>query len=122
MLSHKVLKREGNTVLVDEEEIAGGYKVRHTDKYTFYPKDKVTEDIVEGPVSGGWTMTLQETGDGTRIDWSFDVKAETLRFKLLGVFRGRKIMQGIADEYCRQLSEYAQMKERTRQEKQAIPA
>ena len=114
ILSHKVLQREGNTALVDEEGIAGGYRIRHTDKYTFYPKHKLTEDVVKGPMSGSWTLTLQDTEDGTTINWSFDVKPETRMFWLLSLFRGRKILQGVCNEYCRQLSEYAEVVERTR--------
>ncbi len=122
MLSHKTVKREGNVVVCDEEEIAGGYRVSHTDKYTFYPKDRVVEEIVEGPISGGWTLTLQPTTEGTRIDWTFDIKPETLRFKILGALKGRSIMQGIADEYCRQLAEYAEAQERASPRKELIPA
>lgn len=121
MLSHKTVKREGNVVTCLEEEIAGGYRVKHTDKYTFYPKEKVTEDIIEGPISGHWELTLKENPEGTMLDWRFDVKAETLRFKILGALRGKSIMQGIADEYCRQLAEYAETRQRSVLQQQQIP-
>jgi hypothetical protein len=64
MLSHKTIKREGNIVTCLEEEIAGGYRVKHTDKYTFYPKDKVTEDIIEGPVSGHFELPKEQCSTG----------------------------------------------------------
>ncbi len=122
MLSHKTVKREGNVVTCLEEEIAGGYRVRHTDRYTFYPKDKVVEEIIEGPISGRWELTLKEGPEGTMMDWAFDVKPETLRFTILGALRGKSIMQGIADEYCRQLAEYAETQQRSLIPKRPIPA
>ncbi len=121
LIVHKTLKREGNVVVCLEEEMAGGYRVKHTDRYTFYPKDKVVEEIIEGAISGRWELTLKEHPEGTAIDWNFDVKAETLRFKLLGALRGKSIMQGIADEYCRQLGEYAERQEKTVLQKRPIP-
>ena len=89
MLSHKTVKREGNVVTCLEEEIAGGYRVKHTDRYTFCPKDKVVEEIIEGPISGRWELTLKESPEGTMLDWAFDVKPETLRFKIIAPIKGR---------------------------------
>ncbi len=108
MVSHKIVSREGNVAVCDEDEVAGGYRVRHRDRYTFYPKDKLQEEIIEGPVSGGFSLTLTETPEGTRMNWSFEVKPETIRFKVIALFSGKKILQGIADEYCKQLSDYAE--------------
>lgn len=122
MLSHKPVKREGNVVVCEEEEIAGGYRIKHVDKYTFYPKDKVVEEIVEGPMSGTWVLNLKEVVEGTRIDWSFDVKAETSRFKIVGLFKGRQVMQGVADEYCRQLAQYAEAEEMASRRKEQVLA
>ena len=42
------------------------------------------------------------------MEWSFRLTPKTLRFKIVGFFNGRKIVQGIADEYCKQLSDYAE--------------
>ncbi len=122
LIVHKTVKREGNVVVCLEEEMAGGYRVKHTDRYTFYPKDKVVEEIIEGPVSGRWEMTLKDHPEGTTIDWNFDIKPESLRFKIIAPFRGRSIMQGIADEYCRQLGEYAETQQRLALPKTPIPA
>ncbi len=122
LLVHKTVKREGNVVVCLEEEMAGGYRVKHTDRYTFYPKDKVVEEIVEGPVSGRWEMTLKDHPEGTTIDWNFDIKPESLRFKIIAPFRGKSIMQGIADEYCRQLGVYAEKQETSVLQKRPIPA
>ncbi len=108
LLRHETVKRDGNVVVCLEEEMAGGYRVKHTDKYTFYPEDRVVEEIIEGPISGRFELTLKENPEGTMLDWTFDVKAETLKFRIIGALRGRSIMQGIADEYCRQLAEYAE--------------
>ena len=122
LLSHKTLKREGNVVVCLEEEVAGGYRVKHTDRYTFYPKDKIVEEIIEGPISGNFVLTLKDEAGGTRLDWTFDVKPETLRFRIIGALRGNKIMQGIADEYCRQLAEYSETKEESGRRKEQILA
>jgi hypothetical protein len=108
LISHKIVSRDGNTVVCDEEEVAGGYRVKHRDRYTFYPKDKLEEEIIEGPVSGGFALTLTETPQGTRMDWRFRLQPKTLQFKLVGFFNGKNIVQGIADEYCKQLSDYAE--------------
>jgi carbon monoxide dehydrogenase subunit G len=109
MLSHKTVQRESNNVVVcDEEEIVGGIKIKHRDRYTFHPKDRVTEEILEGPVSGMFDLRLTDTDEGTRIDWDFDVKAESLKFKIIGIFGGIRILQGVADEYCRQLAQFAE--------------
>ena len=72
LLSQETLRRDGNVVVCLEEEIAGGYRVKHTDKYTFYSKDRVVEEIIEGPISGRFELTLREMRDGTMLDWTFD--------------------------------------------------
>ena len=122
MLSHKTLKRERNVVVCLEEEVAGGYRVKHTDKYTFYPKEKLVEEIIEGPISGNVVITLKDEREGTRLAWALDIKPETLRFRLIGALRGKKIMQGIADEYCRQLAEYSEKREGSAIRNEQIPA
>jgi hypothetical protein len=40
---------------------------------------------------------------------SFDVEPNTLGVKMLGLFTSlQKMVQGIAEEYCKQLSDYAE--------------
>jgi hypothetical protein len=110
MVSHKTVHRESNNVVVcNEEEIVDGYRIKHRDRYTFYPTGRITEEIIDGPISGTFDLRLIETGDqGTKLIWNFDVKAESLKFKIIGLFKGRSIVQGVANEYCRQLAEYAE--------------
>lgn len=110
MISHKTVHRESNTVVVcDEEEVVCGYRIKHRDRYTFYPTERITEEIVKGPISGTFDLTLIETSDQeTKLIWDFDVKAESLKFKIIGPFKGRNIVQAVAEEYCRQLAEYAE--------------
>jgi hypothetical protein len=112
MISHRTVERESSNVLVcDEEEVVGGYRIKHRDRYTFYPKDRITEEIIEGPISGMFDLRLIETNDGgTTLIWDFDVKAESLKFKIIGIFKGKSIVRGVANEYCRQLAEYAEGK------------
>ena len=114
MISHKIVQRESNNVLVcDEEEIVGGYRIKHRDRYTFYPKERITEEIIEGPISGIFDLRVIETSDRgtTKLIWDFDVKAKSLKFKIIGLFKGRSIVQGVANEYCRQLAEYAEVQQ-----------
>jgi len=116
MISHKIVHRESNTVVeCDEEEVAGGYRIKHRDRYTFYPKERITEEIVKGPISGTFDLRLIETSNQeTKLIWDFDVKAESLKFKIVGLFKGRSIVQAVANGYCRQLAEYAEVKQQKR--------
>jgi hypothetical protein len=109
MISHKTVQRvSSNVVVCDEDEVVGGLRIQHRDRYTFYPKDRITEEIIEGPLSGMFDLRLSENKDGTTIKWDFDVKAESLKFKIIGLFSGTRMLQGVADEYCRQLAQYAE--------------
>lgn len=109
MISHKTVQRESNNIVVcDEDEIVGGLRIQHRDRYTFYPKNRVTEEILEGPLSGMFDLRLSENDNGTKIDWDFDVKAKSSKFKIIGIFSGTRILQAVADEYCRQLAQYAE--------------
>jgi hypothetical protein len=112
-ISHKIVHRESNTIVVhDEEEIVGGYGIKHRDRYTFYPSEKITEEeIINGPISGTFDLRIIENSDReTKLIWDFDVKAESLKFKIIGLFkRRRSIVQGVANEYCRQLAQYAEL-------------
>ena len=56
------------------------------------------------------------------MDWAFDVKPEALRFKIIAPIKGKSIMQGIADEYCRQLAKYAEIQQRSIFSRKPIPA
>ena len=50
-----------------------------------------------------------ETPQGTRIDMGFDVEPNSVGLKLYGLFANeKKMLEGIADEYCKQLSDYAE--------------
>jgi hypothetical protein len=116
MMSHKTVHRESNTVVVcDEEEVTGGYRIKHRDRYTFYPKERITEEIIKGPISGIFDLRLIEiSNQETKLIWDFDVKAESLKFKIIGLFKGRSIVQGVANEYCRQLAQYAEVQQQKR--------
>jgi hypothetical protein len=116
MISHKIVHRESNTIVVhDEEEIVGGYGVKHRDRYTFYLSERITEEIINGPISGTFDLRIIENSDReTKLIWDFDVKAESLKFKIIGLFKGRSIVQGVANEYCRQLAQYAELRQQKR--------
>jgi hypothetical protein len=59
MISHKIVHQESNTVVVcHEEEIVGGYRTKHRDRYTFYPTERIAEEIIRGPISGGFDLRL----------------------------------------------------------------
>jgi hypothetical protein len=109
MISHKILSRDGNIAICEEDEVAGGFRAKHKDRYVFYPKDKLEEEIIEGPVSGGFSLKLTDVSEGgTRLDWSFWLSPKILKYKIVGLFNGKNVVQGICDEYCRQLAEYAE--------------
>ncbi len=113
-ISHKIVHRENNTVVVcDKEEVVGGYRIKHKDRYTFYPTERITEEIIKGPISGTFDLRLIETSDrGIKLIWDFDVKAESLKFKIIGLSNGRSIVQGVANEFCRELAEYAEAQQK----------
>jgi hypothetical protein len=108
MISHKILSREGNVAICEEDEIAGGFRAKHKDRYVFHPKDKLEEEIIEGPVSGGFSLTLEDVPEGTRLNWSFWLTPKILKYKIVGLFNGKNVVQGICDEYTRQLADYAE--------------
>jgi len=108
MNSIKIVSREGNSVVCDEDEVANGRHVKHRDRITFYPKEKVQGDVIEGPDVGVWSASLTQTPKGTRIDLSMDMAPKTLLFKIGFRLNGKKVVQRIADEWCKQLSDYAE--------------
>lgn len=113
LIRHKTVKQETDGVVIcDEEEVDAGYRIRHTDKYMFYPaKDRLTEEVLDGPIAGttfDLRLTEIEGGQTTRIEWQFNVKPATLKFRLVGLLRGRSIVQKVAESYCRQLADYAE--------------
>jgi len=108
MVSQKIVSREGNVLVCDVEEVISGIRSKHRDRFTFYPKDRIEEEVIEGRLGGRFVLTLSETSQGTRIDWNFHVTSKSLTGRFFGVFGGKRIVQGAADEYCRQLAEYAE--------------
>ncbi len=114
MISHTTVQRESHNVVVcDEEEVVGGYRIKHRDRYTFYPKDRVTEEIIQGPISGYFDLRLTEIDKAqTKLVWDFNVKAESLKFKIIGLVKGKSIVQAVANDYCRQLGQYAEALEK----------
>jgi ribosome-associated toxin RatA of RatAB toxin-antitoxin module len=108
VISNKIVSREGNSVVCDTDEVANGVRVKHRGRITFYPKEKFTEEMIEGPDIGFWSWNFTETPQGTRIDLSMDVEPKTLMFKIGFRFNGKKALQGMADEYNRQLTDYAE--------------
>jgi hypothetical protein len=109
MVSCKIVSREGNTVVCDVDELVGGHHGKHRDKITLYPKDRCDSEFISGALRGTTSWSCTETPQGTRIDMSFDVEPNTLGAKMLGLFTSlQKMLQGIAEEYCKQLSEYAE--------------
>lgn len=114
MISHKTVQRESSNVVVcDEEEVVAGYRIKHRDRYTFYPKERVTEEIIQGPIIGNFDLRLTEIDKvQTKLVWDFNVKAESLKFKIIGLVKGKSIVQAVANDYCRQLGQYAEMLEK----------
>jgi len=108
VISNKIVSREGNSVVCDTDEVANGLHVKHKSKMTFYPKEKITAEIIEGPDIGFWSWNITETPQGTRIDLSMDVEPKSLMFKIGFRINGKKALQAMADETNKQLSDYAE--------------
>jgi hypothetical protein len=110
MVSVKIVSREGNTVVCDCDELVGGRHGKHRDRVTSYPEEGRQESVfITGALRGTTSWSCTETPQGTRIDMSFDVEPNTLGLRMLGLFTSlQKLVQGVAGEYCRQLSDYAE--------------
>jgi len=108
VISNKIVSREGNSVVCETEEVANGLRVKHKGRITFYPKEKATEEMTEGPDIGFWTWNFTETPQGTRIDLNMDVEPKSLMFKIGFRINGKKALQSMADEINKQLSDYAE--------------
>jgi hypothetical protein len=109
IVSVKIVSREGNTVVCDVDELVGGHHAKHRGRLTFYPKEKWEEEFMTGGMRGSMFVSCAETPQGTRIDMGFDAEPNSIGFKLLGLFMSeKKMMEGIANEYCKQLSDYAE--------------
>jgi ribosome-associated toxin RatA of RatAB toxin-antitoxin module len=108
VINNKIVSREGNLVVCDTDEVVNGLHAKHRGRITFYPKEKFTEEMIEGPDIGFFTWNFTETPQGTRMDLSLDVEPKTLLFKIGFRFNGKKVVQGVADEMNKQLSDYAE--------------
>ena len=109
MISCKIVSREGNTVVCDVEEVVNGRHAKHRERDTFYPKEKIEGEFIDGPLRGTTSMSCTETPRGTRIDLSFDVVPRNIAYNILGLFMNfKKMLQGVTVEYCKQLSDYAE--------------
>jgi hypothetical protein len=111
-ISAKVVSREGNIAICEMVELVAGRRQNNRYKVTFYPKDKFEAELIGGTAMDLGSMfqvlTLTETAQGTRVDWNYHMTAKTLRMKILVGLAGRRAVQPVLDEYCRQLAEYAE--------------
>ena len=109
MVTQKIVSREGNTIVLDVEEVVNGSHGKHRERVTFYPKEKIEGEFLTGPLRGSNSMSCTETSQGTRIDMSFDVVPSNVVYGIVGFFMNfKKMLQGVTDEYCKQLSDYAE--------------
>jgi len=108
MNSIKIVSREGNSVVCDEDEVGNGLHVKRREKMTFYPKEKVEGEVIEGPERGSWSWNFAETPQGTRLDLNMDVEPKSLMFKIGFRINGKKVLQALADNYNNRLSDYAE--------------
>ncbi len=113
-------------MVCDEEEVDAGIKIKHRDRYTFFPKNRLTEEVLDGPITGS-TFDLRLIDDNsnsgydnyhddlkqtTKLVWDFTIKPTSLKLRIIGLLRGRSIVQRVADDYCRQLGQYAETLEK----------
>jgi uncharacterized protein YndB with AHSA1/START domain len=114
-VSVKVTSREGNVATCEIEEVGAGRLAKNVYKMTFYPKEKWEFELIGGTTKERLgkendlhsVVTLTETPQGTRIDWKYLVTLRSLRGKFIGLF-APIMFRGVADEYCKQLAEYAE--------------
>ena len=83
--SVEILSREGNTITIRGTQTQGGREVSMTEKWTLHPPEKIEIEFLEGPIRGKSIETFEEVSEGTKVNWSSDI-----RFKgVLGSVMGR---------------------------------
>ena len=58
--SVKILKRESNTITETTTTIMGGREITMTTKWILHPKQKLEEEILEGPIMGRGLQIFEE--------------------------------------------------------------
>jgi|SRR5712664_1040231 len=108
VLSHPIVEREGNNVVVcDEEEQAWFVKSHHRDRYTLTPKEKLTEVIVLGDFQGGIELRLSKGPGGTLVQVYADISPKKPLARFLGFFIGSRLLTKFWIELLEQLEKSA---------------
>lgn len=80
----KVVGREGNTEVVEQEGKMLGRRFRIKVRATRTPPEKLVEEVVEGDASGTQTWVLREVPGGTEIRLISDITPKGFLARLFG--------------------------------------
>lgn len=81
--SQKPLRKEGNSDVVEQEWEMNGQRVKMVMKFTASPPEKLTLDILEGPMTGTMVNTYSEVSNGTRVTTVCDMQSKMMDDKQL---------------------------------------
>ncbi|MFQ5860599.1 MAG: hypothetical protein ACE5IG_03505 [Dehalococcoidia bacterium] len=102
----RVLQREGNTVLVENEMEAQDREYRDQRRYTHQPYERIVEEFAHSEVLQGMvTHLFEEVAEGTRVTLIYDLKPKSWRGRLLSPLLGR-FLRGIGDALLYNVERY----------------
>jgi polyketide cyclase/dehydrase/lipid transport protein len=81
--SVKLLRKEGNSDVVEQERDMNGQRVKIAIKFTANPPNTLTLDFLEGPMTGKMVNTYTEFSGGTKVVAECDMKSKFMDEKQL---------------------------------------
>ncbi len=95
--STKVLSKEGNVQMVEEEGKLLGRKFKAIVKASFYPSEKLVEEF-SGDATGTQIWTLTEVPQGTRITLISDINPRGFLARIFGGIASGPLQRVINEE------------------------
>jgi hypothetical protein len=93
------IKKEGN--VIERETVIAFKESKCMEIVTLYDKDKITTEIVDGPIIGKRTITLEKIGENkSRIDAKWDIHMKGY-MGLFSFFVKKHILKGTQEALAR---------------------
>jgi hypothetical protein len=81
--STKLLRKEGNSNVVEQQYDMNGQPTKMVLKITPSPPEKLTLEILEGPMTGKMVNTYSDVSGGTKVVTECDMKSQLMDDKQL---------------------------------------